>query len=364
MQLSLSRFDASQLATLQMPSELGGPSFNASLSEMPEISMQPPAQLPGSPDQMISPVELPAAVSGSSLLDHGASEPRLSSPCTSDQHFDVDGPYRTSSAEPSELSGNNNELHSQARQRTWDFDWAVFESPSQRPASVDQGSVSDVPDLSQDAPRLSQAPEAATEPNIMTRQSTDVASEHIIPAVASCTQLQRPSAITFYCNIITSCKRYCSCVCHSRTSYNSPQRLKNLLGSLFVGYTGLPSSTLKCDLDTCANQGSRNLQFQASYTFPVWFVMKTLYFSAENSFVGGPSFGLRIRNRINQNSGINVISLARTGDIPGIIQLLEKGKASLYDISITGVSPFRVRHYSTRAREGQRPTLRPILRLR
>ena len=152
---------------------------------------------------------------------------------------------------------------------------------------------------------------------------------------------QRQPVVKFHCDSWISCEGYCSCICHSTYRYKSPELLDNLVGSLFIGYTGLPISTPKCDSRTCINQTPRSIR--VSYAFPSWFFMKTLDVVARNS-QNGPSFGLSLRNRIDASTGINIISLTHNGDITGMVKLLEERKASLTDVTLyNGTTLFCVR---------------------
>ena len=359
MRLSLFRFDVSQSTPLQVPSELAAlnsESIDVSRSELPGTSMQLPVQLParlptygpGLPDQTTSRLELPAIPLAFELSSQAPPDPQLPTAPTSHQPVGTDGLLVASSAEPMELDSNN--FRSRARRRSWDFDWAAYDSPSQleRPSVTNRGSISDFQDLIEHAPSQVHARGALASSDIGNQGPTRLALDDrdVTRTLVDHVQESESPIVTFHCNRMRSCERSCSCACHSRNQYKSPAMFNKLIGSLFVGYTGLPVSTLpsKCDSDTCVNQVSRDIQ--VVYVFPAWFMMKTLDFFCRTLFTTGPSFGLSTRNRVETSlsSGVNIISLARNGDKAGIITLLEKRKASLTDIaSVSGDSPFNVR---------------------
>ena len=151
----------------------------------------------------------------------------------------------------------------------------------------------------------------------------------------------RDSVVKFHCQGLVSCEGYCSCICHSIYRYKSPGLLERLIGSLFVGYTDLPTSTPKCDSKTCMDKASRNIRI--SYAFPFWFIRRTIEIIASDS-INGPSFGLSLRTRVDPSTGVNIISLAHNGNISGMISLLGERRASLTDVeSFSGHPLFFVR---------------------
>ena len=151
---------------------------------------------------------------------------------------------------------------------------------------------------------------------------------------------QRQPVYSFYCGRFTSCQNSCACMCHSKSRYQSRGLLSKMMGSLLVGYTGLPISTSKCNLVTCKNHVSRAIR--VLYTFPAWFVMKRLEVTFGDSS-GRPSFGLSLRNRLDLSTGMNMLTSAINGDTAGIIHLLEEHKGSPLDVDIyMGQSAFAV----------------------
>ena len=337
----------------------------------------------------------------SGLLSHAS--PRLEVPAvtTSRMPFNTNSLPMASIAEPIVELGIV-EQQSQVQCKAWEFDWSAFHSPSQEAAVSDQhlqvvpdlprlnGSMSDLPELielgtskqqiqsphrirdfewsafqssfqeaavpiphaARNLPGLNgivsaqfDAPRATMYTDTGSHEPTNLASEYIRPTLTTRVQQRQSSVITFHCDRLLSCARGCSCVCHSKQSYKSPGMLGKLVGSIFVGYTGLPMLTAKCDLDTCINQVPHSIR--VSYTFPAWVVMKTLDFFAKSSSVSGPCFGLSVRNRVSEAFGMNILTASRHGDISTLIKLLEKRKVSISDIGLNGASPFAVRMQSS-----------------
>lgn len=55
----------------------------------------------------------------------------------------------------------------------------------------------------------------------------------------------------------SGCRLWCSCACHTRRTLCTPPLFRNLLGQLFVGYTGIPLVERPCDQDSCQPHGSK-----------------------------------------------------------------------------------------------------------
>ena len=196
---------------------------------------------------------------------------------------------------------------------------------------------------------LDTAPEAILNHDIDNRHRSNLILEQSTAGpVSRSPQLGSP-VVTFNCNRLFLCEEHCACTCHSKHRYKSPELFSNLLGSLFIGYTGLPFTSSKCNLPTCRQQTSRSIRI--SYAFPLWFVQKTLNILFRSTTATGPSFGLNVRNRINYGTGINTLTLARCGDIVGLIKLLNNREGSLNDVDVTfGLSPFYVRFQALTSR--------------
>ncbi len=161
---------------------------------------------------------------------------------------------------------------------------------------------------------------------------------HIQPEMSTLLQTVRQiaqfSSLTFHVHRLARCDGECQCVCHSRSRFQSPRLLSQFFGALFIGYAGLPITTRQCDTETCTNQYSRTVHM--SYTFPGWFLSRTVDLVAATTYTGEPSFGVKVRNRTNPSGEGSIFRYARDGNIPGIIEMFKKRKASPNDLSFGG----------------------------
>jgi ankyrin repeat protein len=147
-------------------------------------------------------------------------------------------------------------------------------------------------------------------------------------------QIAQFSSLTFHVHRLARCEGGCQCICHSHSRFQSPKLLNQFFGALFIGYAGLPIITRQCNVDICTNQYSRTVHI--SYTFPGWFLSRTVDLVAATTYTGEPSFGVKVRNRANYGSENSIFKYARDGNIPGIIEMFKKRKASPNDLSYDG----------------------------
>lgn len=64
----------------------------------------------------------------------------------------------------------------------------------------------------------------------------------------------------------TKCKQWCDCECHMYKRGRAPQSLESTFGTLFYGYTGLPTATPPCSNNECRRSSEAFLQL--NYYFP------------------------------------------------------------------------------------------------
>ena len=65
------------------------------------------------------------------------------------------------------------------------------------------------------------------------------------------------------------CDRSCLCQCHKITNIAAPNRLRELIGRLFIGYVGLPVlSHRSCNCITCQPESPR-MRIRIAYLFPI-----------------------------------------------------------------------------------------------
>ena len=91
------------------------------------------------------------------------------------------------------------------------------------------------------------------------------------------------------------CPPACRCKCHAPKS--PALRLGGeMLGRLFVGYSGVPGTATTCDVRTCLAKG--RLSIEVSYVFPTWFLhyaVSAVFRRANNV---APSLGLFVTKRV------------------------------------------------------------------
>lgn len=106
--------------------------------------------------------------------------------------------------------------------------------------------------------------------------------------------------------------------------------MKQFLGSLFVGYNGIPSLSSKCNEKYCQGQSAPTLRL--SYYFPSWFLNRTLQFAILGSCVGGPQISLSLPKVVADNSDVFVFAVQ--GNLDGMRSLFKRGAASPFDVGV------------------------------
>ncbi len=139
---------------------------------------------------------------------------------------------------------------------------------------------------------------------------------------------------------MSQCSRSCKCSCHIRRRINTPRLLDGFLGTLFIGYSGLPLPSQKCDQVSCRGRKDSSTSFV--YKFPRWFVMsRMVQLKAKVTAMYGPEVSLRF-NRVVDGKAL-VFHYATTGDVSKMKQLFEQGRASPSDVRFdSGWTPFHV----------------------
>ncbi len=137
----------------------------------------------------------------------------------------------------------------------------------------------------------------------------------------------------------SACQPWCSCACHTERRLRSPQLLDQVIGSLFIGYSGLPGLTRRC------NQRSCHLQSQPmtyiTYFFPQWFLARMISFVLSTTPLAGPVASLKVSRTVPGNSAI--FEYAKRGDIIKMRSLFEGGLASPHDVQFeSGITALHV----------------------
>jgi hypothetical protein len=138
----------------------------------------------------------------------------------------------------------------------------------------------------------------------------------------------------------SACQPWCSCACHSEHRLRSPQLLDRVIGSLFIGYSGLPGLTRKCNQHSC-HLRSQPMTY-ITYFFPQWFLARTISFVLSTTPLAGPVASLKVSRTVPGDSAI--FYYAKTGNLTKIKALFEGGLASPHDVHFeSGITALHVR---------------------
>ena len=138
-----------------------------------------------------------------------------------------------------------------------------------------------------------------------------------------------------------TCQAWCRCTCHTERSLASSGTGENILGRLFVGYTGLPVISKSCNYISCRRRETASVSIE--YWFPPRFLHHVVRLNIAFQSTAGLQLQLRTLRRVPDSA--ECIRFALTGNIDGMRALFVKGLASPEDVSITrGYSIIRVRN--------------------
>ncbi|CAG8954641.1 hypothetical protein HYFRA_00004561 [Hymenoscyphus fraxineus] len=127
------------------------------------------------------------------------------------------------------------------------------------------------------------------------------------------------------------CRNWCPCACHEtrKRKVTPPGVMENLLGKMFVGYTGLPVLNNPCDFRGCRDKQTPSATVE--YWFPWWFVSMNMKLYLKYLPNAGPQFQLTTTRRVPDSS--QSIVFAMEGNIEGLQYLFNQGLASPRDVS-------------------------------
>jgi hypothetical protein len=127
-----------------------------------------------------------------------------------------------------------------------------------------------------------------------------------------------------------SCGHLCRCRCHTESTFTSPRWLRIVLGSLFVGYAGVPGlHNVSCDDEACQQAGHGC--FKVAYHFPAWFLTRMITIQDRWSPLGGHIVSMRTPRVVSPKAEIFIY--AQQGNIEGLQLLFKERKASPFDVS-------------------------------
>jgi len=142
-------------------------------------------------------------------------------------------------------------------------------------------------------------------------------------------------------NQSTPCQSWCPCECHvkQRRIKTVPGIMESLLGTMFVGYSGLPVLNKPCNFGGCRHEQQASASIE--YWFPWWLVSKNIKLQFNYLPNAGPQLQLATLRRV-PDTALSV-AYARQGNIDGLRLLFSDGLASPRDISDSrGFSLIRV----------------------
>jgi hypothetical protein len=138
----------------------------------------------------------------------------------------------------------------------------------------------------------------------------------------------------------TSCTPWCSCACHREWRFRTPRMLEQFIGSLFIGYSGLPVLRPPCNEHNCHLQ-SQPLTY-VTYFFPRWFLSRMVTFMMTYTPLAGPVASLKVQRTVPGNA--DIFNFTKQGNVVGIRTLFENGLASPFDVQFdSGVTALHVR---------------------
>lgn len=124
-----------------------------------------------------------------------------------------------------------------------------------------------------------------------------------------------------------SCHSACSCSCHRTQRLVSPGTLERLVGSLFMGYTGIPSPFRRCDVYDCRQRSLTHVKL--TYRFPAWFWNRAIHVAFLG---GGPSPELVLRFPCVRPFESDWGTFVRAGAVEDLKYLIDRKQASLHDV--------------------------------
>ncbi|KAI1313279.1 hypothetical protein F5Y03DRAFT_338577 [Xylaria venustula] len=161
-----------------------------------------------------------------------------------------------------------------------------------------------------------------------------------------------PNSVVFFSLRLPGfcCADSCGCKCHlparPNISLRVPPILRSAVGSLFLGYNGYPSSSARCDVQSCAT--GKYVRFQASYSFPLWQCLRyVIHASIEASTSGIFTFTLVAKRRIPWTPG-SILYEAQYGTAATVAHVLRHERGCIQDIyEVDGKCALRLATSST-----------------
>ena len=137
------------------------------------------------------------------------------------------------------------------------------------------------------------------------------------------------------------CTLYCRCVCHGMGAIRSPAWPRNVIGALFIGYSGYPvRNCRRCTEIDCDCRST--IRSYVHYMFPNWFLTAALAFSITTTHSRQVCMSLTIRRIVPVTA--EIFRLVVSENLDGMKRLFSMGLASPDDSGPNGASALAVGH--------------------
>lgn len=137
----------------------------------------------------------------------------------------------------------------------------------------------------------------------------------------------------------SACRPWCACRCHTETKWRSPPILQPIIGSLFVGYSGIPRERSSCDEKSCQLRSQPVVY--VTYFFPSWFIARAMSVMLATTPLAGPVVSLKVQRTVPGDA--DIFTYAKLGDVDKLKILFDQGLVSPHDISFqSGITPMHV----------------------
>jgi len=168
------------------------------------------------------------------------------------------------------------------------------------------------------------------------RSNTSVTTRRTGPVVQPVPSQNNFDSVIFFSMRLrgSHCGDGCRCRCHlpvrPSRSLQIPPLLQATLGYLFLGYTGYPAESARCNVASCA--GGKYVRLQVTYSFPFWWCLRyALRAFVEASTSGISTFALTLRRRWPWQPG-NIIYESQMGSTKALERMLQRERGCIQDI--------------------------------
>lgn len=167
------------------------------------------------------------------------------------------------------------------------------------------------------------------------------------PMIQPASSHNSPGSVIFFSMGLrgSHCGDGCRCRCHlparPSMSLEIPPMLRAAVGYLFLSYTGYPSASARCNVESCAR--GKYLRLQVTYSFRFsWCLRYVLHAMVEASTSGIFTFALVARRRMPHLPG-NILYESQRGSTKSLGHILRHEKGCLQDVyEIDGSSALRL----------------------